>query len=59
MREDPDPFRCICDPDDLFDPPDPIPRVVEGCPAHRARRAYQMFVERQDREAEGGVTSNG
>lgn len=38
-----DPFRCICDPDDLFEPPDPRPRAVEGCPAHRARRAAQQF----------------
>jgi hypothetical protein len=38
-----DPFRCICDPDDLFDPPDPRPRVVEGCPAHQARGVVQQF----------------
>lgn len=38
-----DPFRCICDPDDIFDPPDPRPRAVEGCPAHRARRVAQQF----------------
>lgn len=39
-------FRCICDPNDLFDPPDPRPRAVAGCPAHRARRAAQRFIER-------------
>lgn len=43
---DPDEFRCICDPDDVFDPPDPTPRAVEGCPAHRARRVYQQWAER-------------
>jgi hypothetical protein len=43
---DRDPFRCICDPDDLFEPPDPMPRAVEGCPAHKARRAAQQFVLR-------------
>lgn len=36
-------FRCICDPDDIFDPPDPRPVAVEGCPAHRFRRAAQQF----------------
>jgi hypothetical protein len=41
----PDEFRCICDPTDVFDPPDPTPRAVEGCPAHRARRAYQQAAE--------------
>lgn len=41
----PEPFRCICDPTDIFEPPDPTPRVVEGCPAHRARAAYQRFAE--------------
>jgi hypothetical protein len=40
-------FRCICDPDDLFEPPDPTPRAVEGCPAHRARRAYQKWAEQR------------
>lgn len=34
-------FRCTCDPTDLFDPPDPTPRAVQGCPAHRARRIAQ------------------
>jgi hypothetical protein len=38
-----DRFRCICDPDDLFEPPDPMPRAVKGCPAHRARYAAQTF----------------
>lgn len=38
-----DRFRCICDPNDLFEPPDPTPRVVPGCPAHRARAAYQRW----------------
>jgi hypothetical protein len=37
------PFRCICDPDDIFDPPDPRPVAVEGCPAHQARYAAQQF----------------
>jgi len=41
-----DRFRCICDPNDVFEPPDPTPRAVEGCPAHRARRAYQRWAER-------------
>jgi hypothetical protein len=41
----PEEFRCICDPSDLFDPPDPQPRAVAGCPAHRARRAAQQFSE--------------
>jgi hypothetical protein len=36
-------LRCICDPDDLFEPPDPMPRAVKGCPAHRARYAAQNF----------------
>jgi hypothetical protein len=38
-----DKFRCICDPDDLFAPPDPRPRVVEGCLAHQARGVVQQF----------------
>ncbi len=38
-------FACICDPDDVFEPPDPKPRVVDGCPSHRARRAYQRYVD--------------
>lgn len=37
-------LRCICDPTDLFEPPDPTPRVVPGCPAHGARGAYQRWV---------------
>lgn len=49
LNDDPDHqesvHRCICDPDDLFDPPSPIPRAVEGCPAHRARRAAQRAFE--------------
>jgi hypothetical protein len=43
-----DPFRCICDPDDLFDPPDRRPYAVEGCPAHQARRAAQQYAIRHD-----------
>lgn len=43
-----DPFRCICDPDDLFDPPDRRPYAVEGCPAHQARRAAQQYILRHD-----------
>jgi hypothetical protein len=38
-----DKFRCICDPDDIFEPPDPRPVAVEGCPAHRFRRAAQQM----------------
>jgi hypothetical protein len=39
-------FRCVCDPADVFDPAaGPTPRAVAGCPAHRARRAYQLFAE--------------
>lgn len=41
-----DPFRCICDPDDIFEPPDPRPVAVEGCPAHQARRAFQQIERR-------------
>lgn len=41
-----DPFRCICDPDVLFEPPDPRPVAVEGCPAHQFRRAAQQFALR-------------
>lgn len=44
-------FRCICDPDDLFDPPGPRPRAVEGCPAHQFRRAAQQFALRLEAEA--------
>lgn len=44
-------FRCICDPDDLFDPPDPRPVAVEGCPAHQARRAAQQLALRLEAEA--------
>lgn len=36
-------FRCICDPNVLFDPPDPRPVAVEGCPAHVARRSAQQL----------------
>jgi hypothetical protein len=43
-----DPFRCICDPDNLFDPPDPRPVAVEGCPAHQFRRAAQQLALRLD-----------
>jgi hypothetical protein len=39
----PDDLQCICDPTDAFDPPDPTPRAVEGCPAHRARLACQQL----------------
>jgi hypothetical protein len=42
-----DPFRCICDPDVIFEPPDPRPVAVEGCLAHQARRAYQQLVIRE------------
>lgn len=38
-------YVCICDPDDIFDPPDPRPRAVEGCTAHRARRVAQRYAE--------------
>ncbi len=46
-----DSFRCICDPGDLFDPPGLHPVAVEGCPAHHARRAAQLFVRRLDARA--------
>jgi hypothetical protein len=49
-----DPFRCICDPDNIFEPPDPKPVAVEGCPAHQARRAYQQFVLGMEHLAEAG-----
>ncbi len=39
-----DPFRCICDPAVLFEPPDPRPVAVEGCPAHLARRVVQLWI---------------
>lgn len=41
-----EPYRCICDPDDLYDPPNPTPRAVEGCPAHQARRVFQQWSDR-------------
>ncbi len=54
-----DVFRCSCDPADLFDPPDPRPRAVQGCAAHRARRAAQLFIERDGLpEGEPGSPSN-
>jgi hypothetical protein len=40
-------FRCRCDPTDLLEPPDPRPRAVADCPAHRARRAAQQSIERE------------
>ncbi len=45
-----DRFRCICDPDDLFEPPDPRPVAVEGCPAHQFRRAAQQLARRLQAE---------
>lgn len=48
-----DDFRCTCDPNGLFDPPDPRPRAVAGCPAHRARRAAQQAIERSLAEDAG------
>lgn len=36
-------YHCICDPNDLFEETSPIPVAVEGCPAHRARRAAQQL----------------
>lgn len=42
--------KCLCDPSDPFEPPDPTPRVVDGCPAHRARRAYQRWADEQRAE---------
>jgi hypothetical protein len=50
-----DPFRCICDPDNIFEPPDPKPVAVEGCPAHQARRAYQQFVLGMEHLADYGL----
>jgi hypothetical protein len=50
----PDEFRCICDPTDVFEPPDPTPRAVEGCPAHRARRAYQQLAAEQPEGSDRG-----
>jgi hypothetical protein len=38
---------CLCDPSDVFEPPDPTPRVVASCPSHQARRAYQRYVDEQ------------
>lgn len=47
-------FACLCDPSDVFEPPDPKPRVVAGCPSHKARGAYQRFVDKQRREVRDG-----
>lgn len=51
-RACPPEFQCICDPSVLFDPPHPTPVAVEGCLAHRARRAYQLFAKELEREGE-------
>lgn len=45
-------YRCICDPDDIFEPPDPRPVAVEGCPAHRFRRAAQLLARQVADEQE-------
>jgi hypothetical protein len=50
-----DPFRCICDPDELFEAHDPRPLAVEGCPAHQARRAAQLFAATHLCRARTGV----
>jgi hypothetical protein len=55
----PDPFRCICDPADVFDPPDPTPRAVAGCPAHRARRVYQRWAVNEGLVAESVAERDG
>lgn len=47
-------LRCICDPTDMFEPPNPTPRAVEGCPAHRARRAYQQWAAEQPEGTDRG-----
>lgn len=47
-------FACLCDPADVFEPPDPTPRVVDGCPSHRARRVYQRYVDEQRAEVWDG-----
>lgn len=52
-----DPFRCICDPDDIFDPPDPKPVAVEGCPAHHARRVYQQLELRVEADHQARLAS--
>jgi len=39
-----DGYRCICDSTVLFEPPDPRPVAVEGCPAHRGRRTVQLWI---------------
>lgn len=55
-RAVPDVVPCLCDPGDVFDPDDgPTPRAVEGCPAHRARYAYQQFADRLREEAGDGA----
>lgn len=55
-----DPFRCICDPADPFEPPDATPRAVEGCPAHKARRSAQLFAEaQQNREMQQSMNADG
>jgi hypothetical protein len=45
-------FPCICDPTDLFDPPDPRPRVVPGCPAHQVRGVFQRIINEWDDSVE-------
>ncbi|SNY28969.1 hypothetical protein [Paractinoplanes atraurantiacus] len=60
LRATAEAFRCICNPDDLFRPPNPIPRAVEGCPAHKARYAAQQFADReQDREMRQSMNADG
>lgn len=46
---------CLCDPAAVFEPPDPTPRVVAGCPSHRARGVYQRWAD----ERVGGEGTDG
>lgn len=43
-------YHCICNPEDIFEPPDPRPIAVEGCPAHKVRRLVQQKIKEWERE---------
>lgn len=49
-----DKFRCICDPAVMFEPPNRTPVAVEGCPAHRARRSFQLWARENEPETTFG-----
>lgn len=58
-KPNPRPYVCICDPDDLFDPPSPIPRAVEGCLAHQARYVVQNLDYEQGRAQQQRMVEHG